>query len=206
MAFTRPNGLRRQTYFYLGFLAIVFGTMAFEVTFLIRGPRVEGAIKEAVLGLEGGSSDIVALALAPLDLVLKKFGVALAILLATIILVMLLLMKRITIPLESILTGTRRMGAGDFSATIPIQTHDELGSLADCINGISVNHQELLLLTGDLSSRARDALHVNEAGKSFNGRERVELVLSELDEILDEFGKNYYGDNNFKPPPGRPRS
>ena len=194
MPFSRSRGLRRQTYFYLGFIAIVFATMAIEMTFLVRGPRVEGAIETAAGALAGGQS--IEQVVAPLDLVLKKLGVALAILLATIVLVMLLLMKRVTIPLESILDGARSIGAGDFSATIPVHTHDELGSLAECINELSANYQELLLLTGDLSSRARTALHSGEVGDQACSREqlveRVEAVLGELDETLELFGKNYY--------------
>ncbi len=198
MASPRSRGLRRQTYFYLGFLAIVFATMAFEVTSLIRGPRVAGAIEAAAGAL--GEGAVVEQVVAPLDLLLNKLGVALAVLLATIGLVMLLLMKRVTIPLESILDGARLIAGGDLSATIPVHTHDELGSLADCINELSANYQELLLLTGDLSSRAREALHGTEPSGASSGEARarqdlvarVEAVLGELDEVLEAFGQSYY--------------
>ncbi len=202
MAAPRSRGLRRQTRFYLGFLAVVFVTMAFEVTSLIRGPRVEGAIEAAAGAL--GSSEAVERVLAPLDLVLKKLGVALAILLATIGLVMLLLVKRVTIPLESILDGARLIGTGHFSATIPVHTHDELGSLAECINELSANYQELLLLTGDISSRAREALHSTESSNESSARQdqvtRVEAVLDELDEVLEAFGQSYYDGADSEPP------
>ncbi len=198
MEHPRSRGLRRQTYFYLGFLAIVFGTMAFEVTSLIRGPRVMGAIETAAGVL--GSSETVEQVVAPLDLVLAKLGVALAIMLATIGLVMLLLVKRVTIPLESILDGARLIATGNLSATIPVHTHDELGSLADCINDLSANYQELLLLTGDISSRAREALKSTESGRGTRPEsssrqdltKRVGVVLDELDEVLEAFGQSYY--------------
>ncbi len=207
MTSPRSRGLRRQTYFYLGFLAIVFATMAFEVTSLIRGPRVAGAIEAAAGAL--GDSEVIEQVVAPLDLVLKKLGVALAVLLVTIGLVMLLLMKRVTIPLENILDGARLIAAGDLSSTIPVHTHDELGSLADCINDLSANYQELLLLTGDISSRARETLHSTESNSGSSARQDlvaqdlvagVGTVLDELDEVLEAFGRSYYDGADSEPP------
>ncbi len=179
------SGLRRQMLLYFAFIAVVFLTMAVEVTVFIRGPRVQGAV---VAAAAPGAATAAA---EPLDLLLSKLGVVLGILLVTISLVLTLFIKRVTIPLERILYGAEEISGGNLSVTIPVHTRDELGQLAGAINELAANYQEVLLLVRHHAAMAKTSLReVPEPA----GVERAGELLDELEELVGEFGRNYYGE------------
>ena len=102
---------------------------------------------------------------------------------------MMLFTKRIMFPLERIIKGTRAISAGDFSATLPEQSKDELGELARHINELNANEQELILLTRGMAEQARQILAEGE--EETKVAEAVE-ILEELEETLSEFGRSFY--------------
>ncbi len=164
------SGLHRQLIFYTFFIGIVFLTMAFEMTIFLRGDRVQLPAETT-------------------NLILLKTGLMLAILLLAIGLVMLLFTKRIMFPLGRIIEGTEAMSQGDFSVVLPDQSRDELGELARRINDLTANHQELILLTQNMSVQARQVL---QSGAAETRTDDVMQILDELDETLGEFGRSFY--------------
>jgi methyl-accepting chemotaxis protein len=178
--FLPRSGLHRQLIFYIVFIVIVFLTMAFEMTFFLNGERVLGALSGAIESNLPNET---------VDLILLKMGVMLGNLLLAIGLVMLLFTKRIMFPLSQIIEGTRAMSHGDFSTTLPDQSQDELGELSRRINDLTANHQELILLTRNMTAQTRHTL----LKKSDDSRIEDALErLDELDETLAEFGRNFY--------------
>jgi len=123
------------------------------------------------------------------NLVLLKVGVLLFNLLLAIGLVMLLFSKRIVIPLDRIIKGTRAISNGDFSTTLPEQSQDELGELAKRINELAANYQELILLAGNMTGQTRIILNT---GTSQDQIDEAISLLDDLDETLGEFGKSFY--------------
>ncbi len=185
------EGLRRQMFVYFAFIAIVFLTLALEVTLFLDGPEVRGAIEQGAQGFAAGG-DIEAV-LRPVDRVLVKLGVGLVILLATVSLVLILFIKRITIPLEKILAGANEISSGNLSETIPVLTRDEIGRIAICINELAANYQEVLLLVKHQVGIAREGLAETGVGLSDpEARTQVDEALAELDAIVAEFGREYY--------------
>ncbi len=178
--FLPESGLHRQLIFYIVFTGMVFLTMAVEMTFFLKGERVLGILSA---GLAGN------LPFETVNLILLKMGVMLVNLLLAIGLVMLLFTKRIMFPLSRIIEGTRAMSYGDFSVTLPEQSHDELGELARRINDLTANHQELILLTKNMSGQMRYILHRRDSDSQLD---EAEKVLDELDETLAEFGRSFY--------------
>ncbi|MEN8189178.1 MAG: HAMP domain-containing protein [Thermodesulfobacteriota bacterium] len=174
------SGLHRQLIFYTVFIGIIFLTMAIEMTVFLHGDRVLG-----VLNSVGGSGPVSE----TVKLVQLKMGVMLGILLFGIGLVMLLFTKRIMFPLSRIIEGTRAMSDGNFSVTLPDQGHDELGELARKINDLTANHQELILLVGNMCGQLREELGPCQAQGEGEGAARV---LDELEETLGEFGRSFY--------------
>ncbi len=180
MNFLPTSGLHRQLIFYTVFVGIVFLTMAIEMTFFLMGERVLGT-------LSGSGQSI--LPAETVNLILLKMAVMLGNLLLGIGLVMLLFTKRIMFPLSRIIEGTRAMSQGDFSATLPDQSRDELGELSRRINDLTANHQELILLVGNMTEQARQALRRGAA----DGRiDDAIKILDELDVTLGEFGRSFY--------------
>lgn len=174
------SGLQRQLIFYISFIAIVFLTMAIEMVLFLKGSRVQG-----VLSNGAGFT----LATETVNLILLKVGVLLFNLLIAIGLVMLLFSKRIVIPLDRIIKGTRAISNGDFSTTLPEQSHDELGELSRRINELATNYQELILLARNISGQARLSLKKSPVENQVDEALRL---LDELDETLGEFGKSFY--------------
>ena len=177
------SGLQRQLLFYIVFIGIVFLTMAVEMEGFFRGDEVLGVLGKHM-------SDTLSLEL--VHRLLLKSRVMLGTLLLAIGLVMMLFTKRIMFPLERIIAGTRAMAAGDFSATLPEQSRDELGELARHINELNANEQELILLTKSMAGQLREILQDGqEEGSAPRIDEAVEMV-NELEEALAEFGRSFY--------------
>lgn len=170
------SGLQRQMGFYILFIGIVFLTMAVEMERFLRGGEVLGLLQEQM-----GNKP----ALELVSYILLKVRVMASILLLAIGLVMMLFIKRILFPLEQIIERTRAMSAGDFSATLPEESKDELGELARHINDLNANEQELILLAKNMAEQLRLTLAEG------NVAEALEL-LNELDETLAEFGRSFY--------------
>jgi methyl-accepting chemotaxis protein len=174
------SGLQRQLLFYIIFIGVVFLTMAVEMELFLKGKEVLGVLQEH-LGEE-----------VYLDLVhhiLIKMRLMLGILLLAIGLVMMLFTKRILFPLERIISRTRAMSAGDFSAALPEQSNDELGELARHINDLNMNQQELILLTSSMVEQVRESLSQETQTEQIGFALET---LNELDEALAEFGRSFY--------------
>ena len=124
------------------------------------------------------------------NLILLKVGVLLFNLLLAIGLVMLLFSKRIIIPLDRVIKGTRAISNGDFSTTLPEQSQDELGELARRINELAANYQELILLARQYGP-SRPGWPLNKASSQGEIDEALNL-LDDLDETLGEFGRSFY--------------
>lgn len=174
------SDLQRQLIFYIVFIAIVFLTMAIEMTFFLKGSRVQGILSSG-LGASPASELV--------TLLFLKMGLLLFNLLLAIGLVMLLFSKRIMIPLGRIIEGVRAISNGNFATTLPEQSHDELGDLSRHINELGANYQELILLSKSLTEQARLSLQKSPV------EEQVDEALSsldQLDDMLGEFGRNFY--------------
>ena len=178
--FLPKSGLQRQLVFYIIFIGVVFLTMAVEMNGFLRGEKILGVLND-VMSLDS-ATDLV-------DNILLKVRVMLGNLLLAIGLVMMLFTKRIMFPLERIIEGTRAMSAGDFSATLPEQSKNELGELARHINELNANEQELILLSKGMAEQLRQTL--TDGDEETKIAEAVEMI-EELEEALSEFGRSFY--------------
>ncbi|MCC6133409.1 MAG: HAMP domain-containing protein [Acidobacteria bacterium] len=191
---TGRSGLKRRMAFYILFLGTVFLTLAIEITLFLRGARVAGALASAgPAGARPSGPEIVD---AVIGLVVLKVWLMLGILLAALALVFLLFIKRVTGPLSAILEATDRIASGDLSVTVPSREANELGRLAQGINALAANTQELLLLSGGLSRRAHAGLEALRSAETGEDRAaattEVAAALTELDQLLAEYGKTFF--------------
>ena len=172
------QGLKKQMLFYIAFLAVVFITMAIEMTGFLHGSEVMGKL----IGITGEKK-----AHEIINIIFLKNWLMLAVLLLSIGVVMTLFTKKIMIPLAGILDAVRLISDGDLSVTVPEYTRDELGELAVRINELSANYQELLLLSKDITGQMDEVLR-----KDDTDMEEIKELLNQLNEIIDEFGMNFY--------------
>lgn len=188
----RP-GLQRRMTFYLVFLSAVFLSLTTEMTAFLRGARVAGALEglarpEARFEVES-----------VVTLVVVKTWVMAGILLAALALVFLLFMKKVTGPIQRILEATSKIGAGNLSVQVSVAGADELGRLAQDINGLAANTQELLLLSSQLTAQARAALGRMHTAETED--ERTEATgeasasIRDLEQLIADFGHSFFGES-----------
>lgn len=76
-----------------------------------------------------------------------------------------LFVKKILIPLRKVARAADEISQGNLNVTAPSNPGGEIGQLAEIINDLSVNFQEVLLLTG------------TAVGNSFSAIEKIETLL-----------------------------
>jgi methyl-accepting chemotaxis protein len=93
-----------------------------------------------------------------------------------------LYVQKIHRPLKQLMRSTKEMSNGNLSDPIRPNGRDEVGELAEVINDLAANYQEVLLLTG------------TAVGKSSSAIERIEKVLERgdksagLEELQEQVG------------------
>jgi methyl-accepting chemotaxis protein len=111
---------------------------------------------------------------------------------AVTLIVLIMFMRRITGPLQHMVEMSGAISGGDLSRTISIRTKDEIGLLADTMNGLTSNIQEIVAFgqSTDHSLRATIERLRNRVGDKPQIREDVDKLESTLDgfkDILDSF-------------------
>ncbi len=76
-----------------------------------------------------------------------------------------LFVKSVLIPLRTVAQAANKISRGNLNVTVPTNPSGEIGQLGEIINDLSVNFQEVLLLTG------------TAVGNSFSAIEKIETLL-----------------------------
>lgn len=76
-----------------------------------------------------------------------------------------LFVKTVLIPLRKVSQAADKISQGNLNVTVPANPSGEIGQLGEIINDLSVNFQEVLLLTG------------TAVGNSFSAIEKIETLL-----------------------------
>lgn len=86
----------------------------------------------------------------PIDVLRNKAVIMVGVILVVVIIVLSMLIKNITEPLQHMIEVSKEISRGDLSQTVSINTMNELSELGAVINELTSNLQELLLLSKDL--------------------------------------------------------
>lgn len=108
------------------------------------------------------------------------------------LIVLVMLIRRITGPLQHMVDQSRRISEGDLSRTVQIFRRDEIGLLAETINGLSSNIHEIVAfgLSTDASIRAslQDLrTRVGHDPQSCAQLDQINDKISWLSEFLESF-------------------
>jgi HAMP domain-containing protein len=111
-----------------------------------------------------------------------------------------LYLKLVVVPLDSVAQAAREIAKGNFKVTAPANPAGQIGELAETINDLSANFQEVLLLTGTVLANSREALDeiedsLGHEAKHVDDELRRQIVLIRedlqmLDSVVKEF--NFY--------------
>ena len=95
-------------------------------------------------------------------------------------------------PIIEMIRASEKILDGQLEESVPIRSRDEVGRLAELINDISANYQELLLCVWDHAGKSAEisrrlAARANESGSGFpdsvSFREDLELITLDADAL-----------------------
>jgi methyl-accepting chemotaxis protein len=131
--------LARQMLIYFGFIAMAALLITVEFVWAVRT-----IMSQAEALQSPGAGDGIEHLLAALRTLQHKaflIGIVQAVVTLT---VLVMLIRRITDPLQQMIDKAWLISEGDLSRTIPVVRNDEIGLLAETINGLTSNIQELV--------------------------------------------------------------
>jgi methyl-accepting chemotaxis protein len=101
------------------------------------------------------------------------------------LIVLIMLIRRITGPLQQMVEHSRIISEGDLSKTIEVRRQDEIGLLGETINGLTSNIQEIVALSLTTESSLRSSL--DELRKVGPAAPDGEKRMAEIDDTLSGF-------------------
>ena len=127
----------------------------------------------------------------PLKELQLRMLILLAVVAVSIAVTLVIFIRDIVNPLESMVIAAKQIRDGNLSATVPVKTKDEIGQMGEIFNELAVNFQEVLLFVGsaggDLSgilSELEDYKSKQADGKS-GFDEKLHLMSDKVNEIKE---------------------
>jgi methyl-accepting chemotaxis protein len=184
----KHSTLARQMLIYFGFIAAAALLITVEFVWAVR---IIMAQANHLIQVSAGSADPGQVLRSLQALQNRAFLIGIVQVVVTLI-VLVMLVRRITSPLQQMIDQARRISEGDLSRTIKIHRRDEIGLLGETINGLTSNIQEIVAfgLSTDGSLRASLAelrTHLKHDPAHCQQLDRIEETLSGFKDILDGF-------------------
>jgi len=185
---TRRSSLERKMLTYFGLIAAASLLITFEFIWAIQE-----AMPSAGLAMSDSASGGVVQGVVSALVSLRSKALLMFVVQAVVTLIVLIMfMRRITGPLQKMVESSRIISEGDLSQTIEIRTSDEIGLLAETINGLTSNIQEIVAfgLSTDASLRAPLAelrFRMAHDGVCHERLDEIEERLAGFRDILESF-------------------
>ncbi len=127
-----------------------------------------------------------------------RMGILLAVLIACFGSIVYLFYSRIAVPLEGLTRAAKRMSRGELSATVQVHPKHDLREIAQVINDMAANFQEVLLLMGTTVGNSQSAIeqiemliqHGNATGCTENLQEQLQAIKQDL-ELLNSVMREF---------------
>ncbi len=117
---------------------------------------------------------------------------------AVTLIVLVMFIRRITAPLQSMVERAELISQGDLSQTIHVPGKDEIALLAETINGLTSNIQEIVGLSLTTDSAVRSLL--DDLKSQLNEQPDVQSNLGEIESKLDQL-RGFMEEFKLLPPP-----
>jgi methyl-accepting chemotaxis protein len=151
----KRNTLERQMLTYFGLIAAASLLITVEFVWAIQTARAEAEIlaQAPVVSVSGTQAMVSALG------ALRNKALLMCVVQAVVTLIVLvMLIRRITGPLQGMVEQARLICEGDLSRTVAVHRQDEIGLLGDTINGLTCNIQETVAFGLSTESFIRPAV------------------------------------------------
>jgi methyl-accepting chemotaxis protein len=188
MKLTKKDNLQRTMIIY--FLLIVCAALLVTVEFVfdVQAPELKKLLlKNAELYIVDKIPK--AEIFVPLSELRNKAILMIAIIMYVTIIVLTMLIKNITGPLQHMIDVSQQISAGDLTKTIHISSGNELAQLGNVINEMSSNLQEVTMLSQNMSTNGGACIEkVREllATHAFSD-EKTEEIMTELEQLQMDF-------------------
>jgi len=149
----KHTSLARQMLIYFGFIALAALLITVEFVWAVRIIMSQAQALQSQSGADGIDHLLANLR----TLQNKAFLIGIVQAVFTLI-VLVMLIRRITDPLQQMIDKAWLISEGDLSRTIPVMRNDELGLLAETINGLTSNIQELVAFGLSAESSLKSSL------------------------------------------------
>ena len=137
--------------------------------------------------------------IAPIERLMKKGMLMIAIIMCVMVIVLMMFIKNITGPLQHMIEMSKEFSKGDLSHTIKIHSDNELAELGNVINEMSSNLQEIIMFSKNLCNsgmgfvdRTSFILDANEISEEDMKKVVAEVVhlkneLETLGQVIEYF-------------------
>jgi methyl-accepting chemotaxis protein len=185
----KQSSIERKMLSYFGLIAAASLLITFEFVWAIKAAAPDPKI---VAGAVSMSPDAVERLAASLHTLRNKALLMSAVQATVTLIVLIMFMRRITGPLQHIVEKARIISDGDLSQTIRIRSSDEIGLLAETVNGLAGNIQEIVALaTATADSVRTDVEKLRQEWQSSPqfqpGLESIEAKLDSFKQVMDDF-------------------
>jgi methyl-accepting chemotaxis protein len=184
----RKENLQRTMIIY--FLLIVCASLLVTIEFVfdVQSPQLKNTL---LSHFQQYSQHAITeeLMFAPLAQLKNKAILMIAIIMYVTIIVLTMLIKNITGPLQHMIDVSQQISEGDLTKTIQIRSNNELAQLGKVINEMASNLQEVTVLSQSMSTTGTQCLEqVREllASGEIN-EENTREILDELEQLQMEF-------------------
>jgi methyl-accepting chemotaxis protein len=178
----KRSTLERRMLTYFGLIAAASLLITVEFVYAIDAATPTNSIATSIA--QGQDQEVVHM-MSGLKSLRNKALLMFVVQAAVTLIVLIMFMRRITGPLQHMVEMSGAISGGDLSRTITIRTKDEIGLLAETINGLTSNIQEIVAFgqSNDYSLRAT----VEKLRKDIGDKPKVEEAVDELESTLDGF-------------------
>jgi len=151
----RRSTLERQMFTYFGLIAAASMLITIEFVWAIQTVRSEAEVlAQTAVASDSGSQAMVA----ALGALTNKALLMCVVQAVVTFIVLIMLIRRITGPLQQMVEQARLICEGDLSRTVTIRRQDEIGLLGDTINGLTCNIQEIVAFGLSTESSMRSTI------------------------------------------------
>jgi methyl-accepting chemotaxis protein len=191
---TGPSSLERRMLTYFGLIAAASLLITLEFVWAINAavPKTEATDQYV------SPAATVEMVQKRLETLEEKAALMCVVQVIVTLIVLLMFMRRITGPLQQMVEESKLISEGDLSRIIPVRSADELGMLADTINGLTSNIQEIVALSLTLGGEVREPL--DELKTRASGDHRAMERLLDIEARIDGFDEMMRGFKLLPPP------
>jgi methyl-accepting chemotaxis protein len=139
----KKNSLRRKMIFYFLLIALANIFVATEVIIELNSQSYQKIVLKSVADIINHKQPPEHI-LSVQNKIGKKYVIMMMILIIVSAVVLLLFVRQVASPLQYVIDKSQKISAGDLSVTIRVHTQDEIAELANLINDLTINIQEIL--------------------------------------------------------------